>query len=229
MRLLWQQIPSTVVTDILCQNNLDGVVLDTEHGCFNNETLYNCVQLITANSKKCFVRLTEANKTRIRFCLDAGANGLIFSTVETEKQSQNIHEMCKYPNHGGGRGLGLVKQNRWGEDNLLSDPPMIVAQIETNRGIKNLEKIFKYNFDFYMIGPYDLSLSLGVPGQFENEKYLSAIQKIRELIPLNKMSIHIPKHIETQINKYKDYGMIALGMDTIILLEGGKDIQNARY
>ena len=56
MKLAWQQIPSTVISDLLCQNKLDGVVLDAEHGCFNNEMIYNCIQLITAYGKKCFVR-----------------------------------------------------------------------------------------------------------------------------------------------------------------------------
>ena len=83
MRLCWQQIPSTVISDILCQNDLEGVVLDTEHSAFNLETLYSCIQVIALNQKKCFVRLTEVNKTTIRMCLDAGCHGIIFSTVET--------------------------------------------------------------------------------------------------------------------------------------------------
>ena len=52
MKLAWQQIPSPTISELLCKS-LDGVVLDTEHGCFNNETLYNCIQVITANDKKC--------------------------------------------------------------------------------------------------------------------------------------------------------------------------------
>ena len=47
MKLSWQQIPATIVSEMLC-DDFDGVVLDTEHGCFNNETLYNCIQIITA-------------------------------------------------------------------------------------------------------------------------------------------------------------------------------------
>ena len=94
MRLTWQQIASTVVSDILSRVDLDGVVLDTEHGCYSNETLFNCIQVVTGNKKKCFVRLTEVNATLIRLCLDAGADGLIFSTVETMEQSEKIIELC---------------------------------------------------------------------------------------------------------------------------------------
>ena len=52
MRLAWQQIPSTVISDILCQNDLDGVVLDSEHSCYNKETLYSCIQVVSLNNKK---------------------------------------------------------------------------------------------------------------------------------------------------------------------------------
>ena len=50
MKLSWQQIPSTIISEMLCED-FDGVVLDTEHGCFNNETLYKCKQNITAKDK----------------------------------------------------------------------------------------------------------------------------------------------------------------------------------
>ena len=85
MKLAWQQIASTVVSDILCANKLDGVVLDTEHGMFNPETLYACIQVITSNRKKAFVRLIDVDKAAVRSCLDAGADGIIFSTIERSK------------------------------------------------------------------------------------------------------------------------------------------------
>tara|TARA_A100001515_G_C4591478_1_gene216124 strand:- start:1010 stop:1687 length:678 start_codon:yes stop_codon:yes gene_type:complete len=224
MKLAWQQIPSTVISDLLCQNKLDGVVLDAEHGCFNNEMIYNCIQLITAYGKKCFVRLTEINKTLIRFCLDAGADGLIFSTVESEEQAIQIKELCRFPAYGGRRGLGLVRQNRWGESKLISDPPIIVAQIETKRGVDNLEKISLHDFDYYMIGPYDLSASLGIPAEFENNKYLKMVEKINKIIDTDKMAVHVPTDVKNQIKKYNNYGIIAVGMDTTILLSGYKEL-----
>ena len=222
MKLAWQQIPSVVVSDLLCQINLDGIVLDTEHGCFNNETLYNCIQLITASGKKCFVRLTEVNKTLVRICLDCGANGLIFSTLETEEQAAKVQDICKFPKFKGTRGLGLVRQNGWGEKDLISEPPILVAQIETMKAIKNLDNIKKYNFDYYMIGPYDLSASIGFPGQFDSEEYLAAINKIKHAIPNEKLAVHIPKDVQKEIKKYHSYGIIAVGMDTTLLLEGYK-------
>ena len=224
MKLAWQQIPSPLISEILCRG-MEGVVIDTEHGCYNNETLYACIQIITASGKKCFVRLTEINKTLIRICLDAGVTGLIFSTVETASQAQEIQELCSFPKYGGLRGLGLVRENEWGSGKLVNLPPVIIAQIETKKGIQNLEKIYQKGFDYYMIGPYDLSASLGKAGDFECKAYARAIEKINKIIPTKQMAVHIPTDVHKQIKKYKDYGIIAVGMDTTILLKGYKELQ----
>lgn len=224
MKLSWQQIPSTIISEMLCEG-FDGVVIDTEHGCFNNETLYNCIQIITAKSKTCLVRLTEINKTLIRMCLDAGASGLIFSTVEDATQAAKIKELCTYPKYGGKRGLGLVRQNKWGYSTLVNKPPIIIAQIETKRAVHNLEEIYAQGLDHYMIGPYDLSASLGVTAEFDNPKFLEAIKTINKVITdPSKMAVHIPTDVNKHIDKYAEYAIIAVGMDTTILLEGYKEL-----
>lgn len=227
MKLMWQQIPSTIISDLLCLNPSDGVVIDTEHGSFNTETLYACIQVITLHKKECFVRLTEVNKTLIRLCLDAGCTGLIFSTVENINDARKIHEYCKFPNSGGKRGLGLVRQNKWGKDkNLISASPKIIAQIESIEGVQNISDISQFNFDFYMIGPYDLSASLGIPGEFDNENYLDAVNRVKKNIKSEKMAVHIPKNIQKEVKKYENYGMIALGMDTTFIVEKCEEIEN---
>ena len=224
MKLSWQQIPSTIISEMLCEG-FDGVVLDTEHGCFNNETLYNCIQIITAKNKTCLVRLTEINKTLIRMCLDAGASGLIFSTIEDASQAAKIKKLCTYPKYGGKRGLGLVRQNKWGHSTLVNKPPIIIAQIETKRAVHNLEEIYAQDLDHYMIGPFDLSASLGVTAEFNNPKFLEAIEIINRVITdPRKMAVHIPTDVNKHIDKYAEYAIIAVGMDTTILLEGYKEL-----
>ena len=225
MNLTWQQIPSPTVTEILSYN-YDGVVLDTEHGCYNNETLFSCVQVLKASNKKCFVRLTEINNTMIRYCLDAGVDGLIFSTIETEEQCKKIIDCCYYSPKGK-RGLGLVRQNFWGEKKLIQPDPIIMPQIETKYAIQNIQNIIKYDFDYYLIGPYDLSLSLNIPGELDNPQFIDYINRVNKAIPQNKRAVHIPTNIQEQIKKYKNYGIKCLGMDTVALLEYHRD--NRKY
>lgn len=224
----WQQIPSPTISEILCLNS-SGVVLDTEHGCYNNETIFSCIQIIKSLKKKCFVRLTEVSKTITRYCLDSGADGIIFSTIDNEEQCEKIIEYCCFPNKGK-RGLGLVRQNLWGQKELLSEDPILIPQIETKKGVDNLQNIASFDFDYFLIGPYDLSLSLGVPSQFESKIYKEYLKKIEKVIPKEKMAVHIPNDVEKQLDKYSGYGMKCLGMDTIALLDYHKEIsKNVRF
>jgi len=228
MKLSWQQIPNSIITEILCQTNLDGVVLDTEHSAFNPETLYNCIQVCTLNKKKCFVRLISPTKKDIRMCLDAGCDGLIFSMMENSNQAKRVKKQSIYPKHGGGRGLGLVRENLWGlEKNLIKKPPILIAQIETLEGVENLKEILDNDiFDFFMVGPYDLSASLGFPGEFNNSEFIQCLEKIKSIVGIDRMAVHIPNNVKKELKKYKDYGILALGMDTTFLIEKYKEIED---
>jgi len=229
MKLAWQQIPSTIISDILSQNCLDGVVIDTEHGGFNTETLCACIQVVTLNKKKCFVRLTEINRHMARICLDTGCDGLIFSTIESPDDAIKVREISIYPKNGGKRGLGLVRENLWGLKQLVrKSNPILIAQIETVEGVNNIESIFNSDiFNFYMIGPYDLSASVGMPGDFESQEYSKAINTIKDIVPVSKLAVHIPNNVKNEKKKYNDYGIIAMGMDTISIIEYYKEIENA--
>lgn len=219
MKLLWQQIPSSEITTIYCNTDFDGVVLDDEHGCFNNETLVTLIRIINAYGKLSFVRLTEPTKTKIRTLLDSGVSGLIFSTVE-EKQISDIIDNCFYPPKGK-RGQGLVGENLWGQSpSLLQNvSPIIIAQIETQEGITQLRNI-SHLFDYYMLGPYDLTADLGCVAEWDNLEYQNAIRTFNSIIPKSQRAVHIVSDIENEyITKFKDYGLTALGMDTTLLVD----------
>ena len=224
INLRWQQIPSPLVSEILCQGNHSGVVLDIEHGFMNIETLVSCMQVIQLSGKKCFVRLSTATVDKIRLCLDNGADGIIFATIESVSRAEKLIKRCNFPEKGGTRGLGLVRQNMWGLKPLISNPPILIAQIETAKAIDVIEDLSNCCFDYFMVGPYDLSCSLGDPGNFNSKEYLNAIAKFCNLIPENRRAVHIPTDVQKQKKKYNNFGIIASGMDTISLVE-----KNAEY
>tara|TARA_R110000851_G_scaffold127263_2_gene259216 strand:- start:18 stop:704 length:687 start_codon:yes stop_codon:yes gene_type:complete len=222
MNLTLQTISSTVISEILCKTNFDGVVLDTEHGCFNNENLYSCIQVITSMNKKCFVRVTDLNKRLIRMCLDAGVDGLIFSTVENINNAEEILKYCKYPRHGGNRGMGLVRQNSWGDDILDDHHPILIAQIETKKGVDNIDKLMEFGFDYFVLGPYDLSSDLNCPTDWENEKYLLHVDRFHDTIPQEKIGMFLPtvNQVLESKNETINYSFLVSGMDTDFLRTG---------
>lgn len=221
MNLLWQQIPSSQITTIYCQSNFDGIVFDDEHGAFNSETLVTLIQLANYANKKTFVRFSEMNKTKVRHCLDAGLYGIIFSTVNSKDYAQSILDWCLYPPIGK-RGQGLVCENNWGDrkELLQNRNPKLIAQIETRSGIELLDSI-KDEFDFFMLGPYDLSADVGCVADWENVKYKNIISEFESKIPPEKRCVHIVSNIKKELeNKFSAYRIKALGMDTTILKEG---------
>ena len=134
MKFLWQQIPSTIVSEIFSFSDFDGVIIDTEHSPFNSETLFSCIQTIKGYNKQCYVRFAHLDKIITKMSLDAGCDGVIFSTVESKEQAQEIIDYCRYPVFGGKRGQGLCRENKWGESDLGRHKPKVIAQIETKDG-----------------------------------------------------------------------------------------------
>ena len=226
MKALWQQIPSTEITRLYCNTDFDAVVLDLEHGVFNNENLYSLIQLINASNKLSFVRVTEPSKAKIRLLLDSNVSGIIFSTLEIE-QTDKIEEWCLYPPLGK-RGQGLVSENNWGDEELQKNKVKLIAQIENKESIDQLSKIVNTGlFEYYVLGPYDLTADLGCVADWENKKYLELIDKFNKEIPIEKRGVHIVSNIEHEYkNKFKNYGFIALGMDTTIIKSGIKNLES---
>lgn len=242
MKLAWQQIPSTIITEIFCNSNFDGVVLDLEHGCFNNESMFNCIQTARLCKKDVFIRVPYLDKSTIRIALDADVTGIILSTVETYDQALDFYNYCNYPFklreekfqaddrgiirrsysqiEGGARGQGLVRENSWGAKQLTLRKPVLIPQIETCTGVDNIDKISSIDFNYYLIGPYDLSASLGDVGNFKSSAFKQAVQTIKDRVR-DRLGIHIPSDVTNSIQKpdMNDFKWHALGMDTTILVE----------
>ena len=209
------------------------------------KTLYSCIQVGTLLDKVVLARVSYLDKQIIRMALDAGISGIILSTVETLEQAQEFYDYCIYPyrkkkesfkaDHrgivrksvlvetGGERGQGLVRENLWGSRPLKFRRPLIIPQIETVKGVSNIESISKLDFDYYLVGPYDLSASLGEVGNFNSEPFKDCLRKLQDTTG-NKLGLHIPSNIEAQLPHYKDYNFLALGMDTTFLVEKIKEI-----
>lgn len=225
MKLFWQQIPSPLITEIFCSSSFDGVVLDLEHGHFNNESLYSCIQVGTLLKKNILVRVSHLDKQTIRLCLDANASGIILSTVENSAQAKEFHNYCTYPKNGGKRGQGLVRENLWGAKPLNFRDPLIIPQIETSKGVDNIKEISELDFDYYLVGPYDLSASLGKAGDFKSNEFKKCINILNNAVG-DKLGFHLPSNIKDQIKDYNHYNFLALGMDTTFLLENTKEAFN---
>ena len=172
----WQQIQSIEISKILSHSKYDWIALDLEHGAFDNSFLNHAFDIITSNGCLPLARIKKPDKFEARFVLDYGAAGIIIPMIETRQQLEEIVNEIIWP-PGGKRGVGFCNANGYGEHfneySKEANKPFIIAMIENKVALENIDDILATkNLDAIIIGPYDLSASLGVTGDFSNKKFL---------------------------------------------------------
>ena len=223
----WLSLPNESVAEIFVNAGYDWVVIDLEHSAININQAEQLIRVIDLAGSKPFVRLSGHSSSQIKRVLDAGARGIIAPMVETKAQIERIITACHYPPRGN-RGMGLARAQGYGEASSKSEYIIstskhieIYAQIESVTGIANVDSIFSQEIDGYFIGPYDLSASLGNPGQFASKEFIDAEDLILKASKKYKLKsgYHLvePDHQQIPILVNKGYEMIAFSVDIIML------------
>jgi 2-dehydro-3-deoxyglucarate aldolase len=127
-------------------------------------------------------RLAQGHPKDCKQALDAGAGGVIVPMIESAGQLESVRDACCWP-PAGTRGVGFSRANLFGgrftDYANEAQAPLLVAQIEHIRAVDDLEAILNVRgLDAILIGPYDLSASLGAAGDFNRPDFLAAIRRI---------------------------------------------------
>jgi|TARA_B110000858_G_scaffold87509_1_gene101115 2-dehydro-3-deoxyglucarate aldolase len=193
----WMQIDSASIAEIMGDANYDWVAIDLEHGSFNDSNIQNIFRALELNNTLPLARIISLNEENCKKALDNGACGLIIPKIENAIQAKRAVEFSSWPPKGR-RGVGYSRANLFGKRFELykneSQKPLLVGMIESREGIENLDEILKSKcFDAIMIGPYDLSASLGLTGKLDNRKVIDSIKKIKLICKNNRTpcGIHI--------------------------------------
>ena len=215
--------PSSI--DVISNSNFDWICIDLEHSAINLDQLQNLLTILDKNNTNSFVRVSSNNKNEIIEVLDLGAKGIIVPMVNTATEAKNAVSYTKYPPDGQ-RGIGLARAQGYGyrikEYNKISKNIKVVVQIENIQGINNLDKILKIKgLHATLIGPRDLSGSIGKIADFKSRMFINALQKYEKVSRENKipMGIHIAYPEPLKINQFirKGYKFIAMGTDMTLL------------
>jgi 2-keto-3-deoxy-L-rhamnonate aldolase RhmA len=170
---------------ILKSAGCDFVLFDTEHSGFGFETIKSAVRYFEAADLPAIVRVPSREYHHIARALDMGAEGLMLPMVGNVDEVRHIVNSMKY-HPVGKRGVALqVAHDRYragptGEKlNAANQRTTLFCQIETAEGVENAEAIAAIEgVDCLWVGHFDLSSSLGVPGEFDHPKFLSAIDTV---------------------------------------------------
>lgn len=222
----WITIGHPNVAEILANAGFDWLVIDIEHNTIDISMVQTLITTIQSKGVAAFVRVNKNEEVVIKHVLDAGADGIIVPMICSQDDAKRAVDYAKYPPVGK-RGVGLAraqqygvgfeKYKKWVAENLI-----VIAQIEHIDGINNLEDIIAVDgIDGTIIGPYDLSGSMGMPGEFEKPIVKDALAKYIDICKAHNfpMGFHVvntdPEKIKDKINE--GYTFVAYGTDFLFM------------
>lgn len=222
----WITIGHPNVAEILANAGFDWLVIDIEHNPIDPAMIQTLLLTVQSKGVKAFVRVSKNEEVVIKQVLDAGADGIIVPMVCSKEDAIQAVNYAKYPPIGK-RGVGLARAQQYGRQfeeykQWVNDGLVVIAQIEHIDGINNLEEIISVpGIDGTIIGPYDLSGSMGMPGEFEKPVVKEALAKYINICQAHQfpMGFHVvnadPAKIQEKIDE--GYRFIAYGTDFLFM------------
>ncbi len=172
----------TEVADLLAGAGFDWLFVDAEHGALDPRDVLVILQVV-AGRTPCLVRVPSLEEAWIKRVLDAGADGIIVPQVSTAEQAERAVRYAHYPPRGS-RGLGTARANRYGlglagQLERAREGVVVVIQAETTDAVRNIDSIARVpDIDAVFVGPYDLSASLGRPGEVQHPEVTAGIGRV---------------------------------------------------
>lgn len=222
----WVSFSHPSITEIFAAQGFDFHAIDMEHTTISLDQAQRIIAASQYFSVPCLPRPMSHSNDYIKPLLDSGANGIIAPLVHNAEDSQGIIDLMKFPPLGK-RSFGVNRAHGYGATfkDYISEwnkSSVYISQIESVAGLSNIESILRNpDLDGVMIGPYDMSGSLGVPGQISHLKMLDAEKVIIEACKsANKscgtqISEFSPENIAIAIDK--GYTFIIASSDLFVL------------
>ncbi|MFA6626979.1 MAG: aldolase/citrate lyase family protein [Bacilli bacterium] len=229
----WINIGNQFIAEIMAQAGFEWIVVDMEHTSITFEQQQQLIQAIELSGSVPLVRVDSNNEQSIKKALDAGARGIIIPMINTLDDAKKALSYVYYPPRGV-RGVGLSRAQKYGfgfeeYKKWLSSDCVVIAQIEHVDAIRNLKEILSLDgIDAFLIGPYDLSASLGKPGDFAQKEVVKALKQVDDIsASINATKgYHLVHPTKKGIDDLLDsgYTFLALGVDEIYLGSSCRDI-----
>jgi len=201
----------------------DFVLIDMEHGNYSMETVADLIRGAKSVGIAPVIRVPHLETFFISRVLDAGAEGIMVPMTSTKEQAEAIARYSKYTPIGQ-RGFGTqTGQTDYKPLKALdfmkeaNENTLIIAQIETKEAIQNVDAILSVEgIDVGLIGPNDLSISMGIPDQLGSEVLAQAIEKVVETAKKKGKATGIHIGNTEAIRKWRARGMTVLACSTDI-------------
>ena len=221
-------LPGAATAEILAGLGFDWFFVDGEHGPLETAELTAILQ-VAGEKTACIVRVPEAAEVPIKKVLDLGAAGIIVPQVNTAEQAANVVPWARYAPEGA-RGVGLARAHGYGQQfreylDAANRETAVIVQAEHAHAVENIEAIVRVpGVDAVLLGPYDLSASLGKMGQIDNPAVVRAIGRVTDACRAAGMPLGYFGVSAAAVAPYmaKGYTLIVAGVDTLFLAGAAK-------
>lgn len=178
---------SPYVVEATGQTGFDFIIIDNEHSPIDAEKSADLVKAAELTGLTPFCRIREISRSSVLKLLDIGAQGLIVPNVKTVDEVKKLVQWTKYAPIGM-RGFCPSRKDGFGYRQSMTvsetmqyfnDEVLLIPQCETAEALEKIEEIANQEgVDGIFIGPFDLSISMGMPGDFENPVFREALERI---------------------------------------------------
>lgn len=231
----WLTFGEPAVAEIMARAGFDWITLDMEHSGLSTAQAQEIIRVLDLCGVPPLVRVMENHQELIKRYMDMGAHGVIVPFVNSKADAQKAVNAVKYP-PAGTRGVGLARAQRYSLDLAAyrqwnQEKSVVIVQIEHVKAVQNLEAIMEVDgVDGMIVGPYDLSSSLGCPGNFEHPDFQEALDHVYRTSKKNNYLIgqHIVKPDPALVAKAIESGarFVGFGTDFLFLGESCRNLLN---
>lgn len=210
----WSIYSSSSLTETLSLTGLDFIVIDREHGPVSHESALTMVMACERHQVSPVMRVSELSLSEVQRALDLGVHGIHVPNVETVEQVKALIEYAKYPPVGNRGFSPFTRASKYQaafaktQQKTANEKTLLCVHLEGKKAIDNLDRFLQFpELDIIFLGLYDLSKSLGIPGDVQHPDVLRYLTKSTEKI---RASGKIPGTIastEEQIQQYLNYGV----------------------
>jgi 2-keto-3-deoxy-L-rhamnonate aldolase RhmA len=180
----WLTLGHPAIAEIMAKAGFDWITVDLEHSSITIDQAEELIRVIDLCQVTPLVRVTNNDPALIKRVMDSGAHGVIVPMINTPAEAERAVAAVRYPPHGT-RAIGLARAHGYSLEferyrEWADRENVVIVQIEHSEAIGHLDEILAVpGVDGFSVGQYDLSGSLGIPGQFDHPRFLEALEAIR--------------------------------------------------
>jgi 2-dehydro-3-deoxyglucarate aldolase len=233
----WMSMGHVSIAEILASAGYDWVVVETEHTAIDVSEVLRLLIAIEGRGAVPLVRLAWNDPIQAKAVMDSGAAGVIVPMVNSKEEAELAVKSVKYPPDGF-RGVGLARAQGYGVTfdeymECANRDGLLMLQIEHIDAVNKIDEILSVpGIDGTYIGPYDLSCSMGLPGQLDHPDVETAKNKVLQATKLRGLApgIHLvhPHTAKVELARHIELGyrFIALGTDILFLGDSAREMQD---